>query len=222
MGHVMRAKDGTEAVGIARDTLERALPEDPADDRSVEDDLPLLGRERVETRRDEAADRARQGLGRRSALAHHRCELLDEKRVPLCGLCHLGGLRVGPEEVERELRSVAAGERLEGQGVVGEQAAAPGRPCVEQLRSCECQEQDGQAVQARGQKLDQVEEHRVRPVDVLEDERRRLVSRAGFDEDAHRLEEAVAVGGRRLRLESEQDREVSGDRLLYTASGTGR
>ena len=68
-------------------------------------------------------------------------------------------------------------------------------------------------MQARGQELDQVEERRVRPVDVLEDEDRRLVSRAGLDEDAHRLEEAVAVGGRRLRLESEQDREVPGDRL---------
>ena len=49
-------------------------------------------------------------------------------------------------------------------------------------------------------------------MDVLEDERRRLVSRAGLDEDADRLEEAVAVGGRRLRFESEQDREVPGDR----------
>src|SRR2546427_705459 len=94
-------RSASSAAGIARDALERASPEDPADDRSVEDDLPLLGRERVETRRDEAADRAGQGLGRRSALAHHRCELLDEKRVPLCGLCHLGGLRVGAEEVER-------------------------------------------------------------------------------------------------------------------------
>src|SRR4051812_48510613 len=42
-----RGKDGAEAVGVARDALERALPEDPADDRGVEDDLPLLGRERV-------------------------------------------------------------------------------------------------------------------------------------------------------------------------------
>ena len=167
------ASDGAEAVGVARDALERAPPEDPADDRSVEDDLPLLGRERVEARRDEAADRAGQGLGGRPALGHHRCELLDEERVPFRGLCHLGGLRVGAEEVERELSGVAAAERLEGQGVVGEQAAAPRRPCVEQLRPRERQEQDGKIVQARGQELDQVEERRVRPVDVLEDERRR-------------------------------------------------
>jgi hypothetical protein len=85
----------------------------------------------------------------------------------------------------------------------------PGRQ-VEQLRPGERQEQDGQVVQTHGEELDQVEERRVRPVDVLEDERRRLVSRTRFDEDPDGLEEAVAIGGGCLRLEAEQDRDVPG------------
>src|SRR3954447_3578540 len=132
---LQRGERCRETARIARDALERSPPEDPTRDRGVEDDLPFVRRKRVETCRDEAADRAGQGLGRRSAFAHHGCELLDEERVPLRGLCHLSGLRVGPEEVEGELRSITARERLEGQGVVGEQAAAPGRPHVEQLRT---------------------------------------------------------------------------------------
>ena len=68
-------------------------------------------------------------------------------------------------------------------------------------------------MQPRGQELDQVEEARIGPVDVLEDERGCLVARSGFDEDPDRLEETVAIGGGRLRLEPEQDRDVPGDRL---------
>jgi len=32
-----------KAVGVARNPLQRAAPEDPSDDRCVEDDLALLG-----------------------------------------------------------------------------------------------------------------------------------------------------------------------------------
>src|SRR5207342_2689801 len=46
-----------ETVGIARDPLDRATPEDAANDRCVEHDVPLLGRKRVEAGGDEAADR---------------------------------------------------------------------------------------------------------------------------------------------------------------------
>src|SRR5207302_11467272 len=48
-----------------------------------------------------------------------------------------------------------------------------------------------------------------------EDERGRLVSRPRLDEDAHRLEEAVAIGRGRLRLQPEQDRDMSRDRLGF-------
>jgi hypothetical protein len=68
-------------------------------------------------------------------------------------------------------------------------------------------------VEAPGEELDQVEERRVGPVDVLEDERRRLVARARLDEQPHRLEKAVAVGRRCFRLEAEQDRDVPRDGL---------
>ena len=68
-------------------------------------------------------------------------------------------------------------------------------------------------MEAHRQELDQVEERGVGPVDVLEDECRRLVSRSRFDEDPDGLEEAVAIGGGRLRLEAEQDRDVAGDGL---------
>ena len=70
-------------------------------------------------------------------------------------------------------------------------------------------------MEPRGEELDQVEEDRVCPVDVLEDERGRLVSRPRFDEDAHRLEEAVAIGSGRFRLQAEQNRDVARDRLGF-------
>ena len=115
--------------------------------------------------------------------------------------------------MERELRGVRTPQRLEREGVVGAQSAAPRGSRVEQLRPREGQEQNRKVVQACGQELDQVEERRVRPVDVLEDERRSLVPRARLDEDTHRLEETLAIGHRRLRLEPEQDRKVSRDGL---------
>jgi len=112
--------------------------------------------------------------------------------------------------VECELRGVGAAQGLEGKGVVGKQAAAPGGPGVEQLRPGKREQEHRQALQSRGEELDQVEEHRVGPVDVLEHERGGLVPRAGPDEDAHGLEEAVAVGRGRLGLEAEEDRQVPG------------
>ena len=137
--------------------------------------VALLGRQRVEARGDEAADRRRQAVRLaslpRSLITAASCSM--KSGLPSATSGDLGRLRVGAEEVERELRGVRAAERLERKRVVGEQSAAPRGPRVEQLRPRERQEQDGKVVEARGEELDQVEQRRVGPVDVLEHERRR-------------------------------------------------
>ncbi len=75
---------------------------------------------------------------------------------------------------------------------------------------------------AGGQELDEVEQALVGPVDVLEDEHRRPFAGNGLDEGAHGEEERLTVRYRRLRIETEQDRQVLGDRLRSSVTEQGR
>ena len=176
---------------------------------------PLLGRQRVEPRGDERRGSSSGGSPPRSPpLVQDAASCSMKSGLPSAGPRHLGRLscrrRGDGARARRRLRL----QRLEGQGVVGEHAAAPARAaCRAAPAGRASRSRTGRSCRRAASELDQVEERGVGPVDVLEDERRRLVSRSRFDEDPDGREEAVAIGGRRLRLEAEQDRDVAGDGL---------
>ena len=67
---------------------------------------------------------------------------------------------------------------------------------VEELRPRERHEQQRQPVRPDGERVDQIEEVRAGPVDVLEDEDGRPLARRGLQENARRGEERVAIGRR--------------------------
>ena len=92
-----------------------------------------------------------------------------------------------------------------------DETAAPRRPVGEQLRARERDEQHGHVLRPHGQHLDQVEQARVGPVDVLEHEQRRPVARNALHELARHEEERLAVDFA-IDLEAEQQRQVL-DRL---------
>ena len=213
------AEQRREAVPVVHHPLERAAPKSLAGDRGVEHQRPLPRGKGVEPCSDDSANRRRQRVGRGAGLAHRGRELLDEQRVALGRAGQAPGL-LAPELSEphhRELPGFFRAERSQGQRRVSGQASAPRGPSVEQLRPGLGEKHDRQVAQPRRQQLDQVEQAAVRPVDVFEHERDRLVLRHGLDEDAHREEELLAVVDRALRIEAEQDREVRGDLLVADA-----
>ena len=118
----------------------------------------------------------------RAALDEHADGLLDEERIPLGALERLPRQRPGPlpggtgeliEELLDELRALLLGERLELDRRRAHAPAAPPGTRVEQLGPREADDEDGRPHPV-GEVLDEVEERRLGPVDVLEQEDQRL------------------------------------------------
>ena len=95
--------------------LERAAPERLADDRGVEQQRPLRGRQRVEPRGDDPAHRRRERGVRGRGLGHRRRELLDEERVALGGLGQPRGV-LAAQVLERAARRASASPRRSAAG----------------------------------------------------------------------------------------------------------
>ena len=158
----------------------------------------LLGRERVETRREDRVHRLRQRRFARYALledaVHH---LLGEERVASGALGHLGHqgvldlLRALGEERLDELASAGRLERLEGDRRRVASAAAPAWAPVQELVAREADHEDGSPDPPR-QILDQVEHPLVRPVDVLDGENDCPFAAGRFDECPDGREETGA------------------------------
>ena len=91
--------------------------------------------------------------------------------------------------------------------------AAPAGASFQQLRACGADDQERQLVGATGQELDEVEQRVVGPVDVLEDQDRRVITGQGLEEPAPGLEglPASAVQARRrVSLQADQRAQVLG------------
>ena len=170
---------------VGREVLERALPEDPPDDRAALEQRLRIGREVVDAGRDERLQRVRDTIGRAvagAALDEHADRLLDEQRVPLGAVERFlrkrlgslsGGARELAEQLLDELGALLLRERLELDRRRAHAPAAPTRSCVEQLGSGEAEDQDRRPHPV-GDVLDEVEQWRLGPVDVLEEEDERL------------------------------------------------
>jgi len=73
-------------------------------------------------------------------------------------------------------------------------AAAPGWPFVEELRPGEADDESADVPNRVGEVLDQVEQRRLAPVNVLEDEQKWPLMRERLDEPAHRPERLLLDG----------------------------
>ena len=200
---------------MRRDARERSSPEDTADDGGVDEDASLVRGQPVEAGGDDRPNARRELLrigGR--PLRQRRRQLLDEERIALRGLGdRVGGIlrRLEPGEQElRELPCVVAGEPIERERRIGGKAARPARALVQQLRPGEREEQHGHVANARGERLEEVEQARVRPVDVLEQEQRRPLCGQGLDEDARGEEQRLSVSDVSVLSETDEQGEVRG------------
>src|SRR5215211_3365103 len=193
-------------VGV-RELDDGRPPELLAGDRGALNDLALAGIEPVETRGQERVDRRRdpQGAEVRSErpptfllaaqvplLEQHAEQLLDEERIAL-GRSHdqrrdvvrnVGRL----EQVRHELARLVLAERLQPKHRGIDRAAEPGRPLLEQLRSRQAKQHDRYVANPADEVLEQVEQRRLGPVDVLEDEYERVALRRRLEQLAHRPE----------------------------------
>src|SRR5215211_1371645 len=114
------------------------------------------------------------------------------------------------EQLRSKLVCGVGRERLERERRVPEEPATPRRSRREQLRACKGEEQERDVLHARRERLEQVEQRVVRPVNVLEEQQRRLTAGERLDEYARREEERLAVGDGALAVEADQHRELRG------------
>ena len=177
---------------LGRELCDCTLVEDLALDRRPLDHGSFAGLEPVEAGGEQCVDRRRHGhrgeIARRgpapvltdeqTVVDQHRQHLLDEERIALRRLRDalpdlLGQLDL-TDEVLDQAAAFVIGERLEQDRRRVQLAAAPARADVEQLRAGEADEQDRGASSPVGDVLDEIEERRLAPVDVVEDEHERM------------------------------------------------
>ena len=169
---------------VRREVLERSAPEHATDHRSSLEKRLRSRVEVVDASGDERLERVRHAGRRavaRSALDEHPNRLLDEERVALCAIEHVLRQRGGrsPEAPASWPSSFSTSsalvlrQRLELDRGRADPPAAPAWPRVEQLRPGETEDEQRRAHPV-GEVLDEVEQRRLSPVDVLEEEDERL------------------------------------------------
>ena len=144
--------------------------EELALDRGVAEHVPLVRLEAVEARREQRLDR-RGHVRLVPVLADHREHLLDKEGIALGGL---GDPRPSPRfqvraEVVDQRFDLVVPERLEQDRRRVELATGPRRARIEQLGACDAEEQDRRVTAEVGHVLEQVEERRLGPLDVVEE-----------------------------------------------------
>ena len=174
------------AYRLRRELRHRAQVEDLPHHRGPLDDLPLFALESVEARRQQRVDRRRDGdrgqvpggdpvpvvSSQELVVDEHRQDLLHEQGVAFRGLGDPGlrDLRQqGPaQQVLHQDLAVRFGQRLEldGGGVV--LPSTPTGADVEQLLPGDGDEKDRGTARPVGDVVDEIEERRLAPVDVVE------------------------------------------------------
>ena len=118
----------------------------------------------------------------------------------------LGGERAGPiahllqavqvEQSRRQVGGLRVAQRLERQPAVRGEPAGPRRTAREELRPRDREEEHGHVARTRDERLDQIQQARVGPVDVLEHQHRRLPLAEPLHEQSGREEQRLPVGRR--------------------------
>ncbi len=160
--------------GVIEQLADRAAVEEAALDRAALDDGALLRLEPVDARGEERLDRRRHRVGL-GVVAEVREQLLDEERVPFRGRDDpLAQLRreLVRERVDELVRVVVA-ERLEDDERRAPTRRSPRRPHVEEIGASGAEDEDRCVARRVRDVLDQVEQRRVGPVDVVDDQHER-------------------------------------------------
>ena len=103
-----------------------------------------------------------------------------------------GGQCPAAQEVRYQMLGVVFTERLEEDRRGVELAAAPARPPLEQLGSREAQDHDRSATRQVGHVLDEIEERRLCPVEVVEHDHQRAATGDGLEEPSGGPEDFLA------------------------------
>jgi hypothetical protein len=192
---------------------DRAAVERPALDRRAVEDGALGGRKAVDACREQRLDRRGRPGRDLARLVEHRDHLLEEERVAL-------GRREQPRAVGRARDAAAreAGEQVGGRLVVerGERddratgsRLAPLGPALEQLRAGEADHEQRHARGAGGDVLERVDQRRLGPVDIVEDQDERAV--AGGDLEQAPDGPVRLLDRHRARCGADQPRDPLGD-----------
>src|SRR5581483_4111927 len=209
-----QAARDARADGIGGQLRDRARGEDRADDGGPLDRDALVVREPVEPRCEERLDRRRDAAARAALLAEHRDELLQEERVAGGADDDLLELRLVALacEVADEQAALLVAQDRQRDGV----EAGPAGPRLEQVRPDEAAEEDRRRAAPAGEVLEQVEERRLGPVDVVEEDHQRLPLRERLEQAAHGPEDLLR---RRVRV---REPEQAGEALPHELAVLGR
>jgi hypothetical protein len=195
-----QARVDDRLVGLDEQFAQRRAHEVLPSHRCALEHGTLVLRQAVESRRDERVDRRRDAL-QRTALREHRRHLLEVERI---ALRRLGDVlargrveRPLQRDLVQQLAGLLVGERLERHAAAG--LRQPARPRVEQVRPCEAEQQHRRVVRPAGEVLQQVEQRRLRPVDVFDEHDERTLPRELLEQPAHRPEGLTS--GRRVRAD---------------------
>ena len=174
---------------LRRQRLDRRGRELHADDRGRLCRCPFGPLQLVEARLEQRVDRRRHMI-RVATVRQHGEQLLDEQRIALRGLPNApaGALveRRAAEQVLDQLFGLELRERLERYRL-----ATPGRPLVEELGPSEAEHQNRRVACPVPEMLDEIEERRLGPVDVLDHERKRPFARTLFERLPYRPEDLL-------------------------------
>ena len=214
----MQVRPNTLADALGRQIDDCAPPELLSDDGCALDDLALLrkelieprGEQRVDARRDrDPIEVARDGplavrLLQHPVVEEHADEFLDEQRVALGGrrdslLEPRVELR-GTEQVRQHRVHLLDRERFERERMGVGAPVGPPRPLLEQLRPREAEDHQRRPVAPADEVLDEIEQRRLRPVNVLEHKDERPRAREILEEAAERPERLLRA---RARAETE-------------------
>jgi hypothetical protein len=179
------------------DCRKRSRPEDLADDGRVLEQALTLGAQRVEPSRDQRLQRLRYGHVVARPLAQHLHELLRVERVtagaieqPLLRL----GRKNGPlEQRADQPRGVVVRERRERDRRRVSRAAAPRRVQLVELRPCGAEDDERHRGRPRDEVLDELEQRRTCPLQVLDREHERPLRRHCLEEGPPRGERLVPL-----------------------------
>ena len=186
-------------VGVVEWTeiLDVGAREMAADDRRAAEDVQLARVETVETTCDQCFDRRRRLLERDIGRLRGECEqLLGEERIPARVLDDTV-LHVGCNRAARKLldqgRDLLRRQRIQLDHESRRRRATPAGPRLEQVAARDAQDQH-RRVDPLAEVLDEIEQRRLRPVDVVERDDQRPLPRDRLEQAANRPERLARRG----------------------------
>ena len=128
----------------------------------------------------------------------HRDHLLDEQRIAFGSVGDSSlepiSVLVLADEVRDQLPALAVRERLEQDGRGVQLAARPARTNLQELRPRHAEEKERCAARPLREMLDEIEERRLCPMDVVEHDDQRVCTSQRLEEPAHRVEAVLGSG----------------------------